>query len=309
MGVTAESRVFLLPRDHTEFEFFNVSIAGNQKTLVVSGDAVFEVREVGPSSSFDPRPEPKFPSGEPVKSIIFEAQGSQPGYVKQNANFTCLTKYDVLFLVLCSLKAHILTPSERYKAQEDLLDEVTESINGGQNKVIQKHILDSFDTICDVLEENGDTYYRVQTTKVLQALERKVSALSNLLLQNKSFALLALIEETLGGVELLPSPEILRLQTLKFSVDYIFDSYLSQDLKQLYYIHMKIDSSALDTFVSERQKQQRARTVVEENSAAVSKSKSTAKGSNSVKATKKKVAVKVAVGKGALDSFFGQRKK
>lgn len=308
MSVTAESKVFLLPKDHKEYEFVNVTIAGNPKTLVVSGDSVFEVREVGPSSSFDPRPEPKFPSGEPCKSIIFEAQDSNPGSVRQNANLTCLTKYDILFLVLCSLKGYVLAPSERYKTQEDLLDEVTDSINARVNNVIQKHIVDSFEKICEGMEENGDTYYKLQTTKVLQVLELKVSALTDLLLTSKSFALLALIEETLGGVELLPSLDILRLQTLKFSVDYIFDSYLTEDLKELYYSKMDFDFSILETFLAERQKQQRARAVVEENSAAVSKSKTTPKSDKNVKTTKKK-AVKVAVGKGALDSFFGRKKE
>lgn len=310
MSITSESKVFLVPRDTKNYDFINVNIRNSPKTLVLSEESVFEIREVGPASSFDTRPDPKFPSGEPVKSFIFEDVKNQTGFVKQNANILSLTKYDLLFPVLCCLKLESEEQS-RYKTKEDLLDEVITSLGSqSSHKTVQKHVLDSFEKICDIITENGEDFYRVNTSKVIAILDAKVQKLKDLLLANKKFALSASIDESLGGVETQPSQEVLELQTLRYSIDYIFDTYLAPKHKTMYYEHTKVNFDALDKFVAEREKQQKARAIVEQNSLAAAGAKNNTPGKQS-KATKpaakKKGAAKVAVGKGALDSFFTRK--
>lgn len=310
MSVTAESKVFVVPRDINNYDFVNVNIRESLKTLVLSEKSIFEVREIGPASSFDSRPDPKFPSGEPVKSLIFEDSMARTGYVKQNANILSLTKYDILFLVLCCLSMGIEEQS-RYKTQEDLLDEVMTSLgNNSSHNTIQKHISSSFEKICDVITENGEDFYRVNTFKVIALLDEKVQKLKNLILANKKFALSASIDESLGGVETQPSQEVVQLQTLRYSIDYIFDSYLTSKHKAMYNEHMKVDFSALDKFVLEREQQQKARSIVEQNSLASGGAKNNVPGKQTKQTkltTKKKAPVKVAIGKGALDSFFTRK--
>lgn len=310
MNLMADSKVFVLPNDKTEYDFINVKLKGETKTLVLSQESVYEVREVGPASSFDVRPEPTFPSGESVKSIIFELPNDQAGFVKQSANMLTLTKYDVFFLVLCCLKTTSESQPERYLTSEDLIDEIMTSLgvcNARQS--FQKIVVLSLVKICDTIDENGETYYRVNHTKIMDVLNRKVDRLQALLIDKKGFSVSSLIEESLGGLEALPSNDILQLQTLRWSVDYIFDSYLTQNLKDMYYSAFPKDFSTLDNFLAERTKQQKARAVVERNRSAVSNSKaSSAKAEKTTKGTKKKpVKTKVAVGKGALDSFFSKK--
>lgn len=299
-----ESRVFVVPRGLQELEFINLKIKGSPKTLVVSKNEVFEVREVGPPSAYDPRPEPKFPSGEPVKSFIFEAENG--GFVKENANIVTLTKYDMLFPVLCSLQAQLIEPSDRFKTEEDLLDDVVSSFGvPSVHSVIKYLITSTFADICERLEENGETFYKIGPKKVMGVLDRKVTALKTLLLSKKSLAFASRVEDSLGG-ELLPSQDILEPQTLKFSVDYIFNTYLTDAIKQLYFESIGVDFSALDTYIADRERRQKAKAAVEENRAVITQPKPSKAKTVSTKTTKKKPA-KVAVGKGALDSFFARK--
>lgn len=308
MTIEAESKIFVLPAGKTEYEFFNLNFRGARKTIVVSGADLFEIREVGPSSSFDARPEVKFPSGEPVKSFIFESSDGSPGFVKQSANVLTLSKFDIIFPTILSLEAHLTNKSERFKTEEDLLDDISASLGGESLHIaIQTSIVQALAKICETLDENGEKYYRVSQAKIMAVLDQKVKALLTLLLTGKAPALGAFIEESLGGVEAIAPRDIVELQTLRFSIDYVFDSYLSQDLKNMYYETCTVNFDQLDKFISERNLREKARVAVEENRAAITGNKRTAnKASDKSKPSKKK-AVKVAVGKGALDSFFGKK--
>lgn len=309
MSITADSKVFLVPRDIKNYEVISVTIRNSPKTLVLAHENIYEVREVGPASSFDSRPDPKFPSGEPVKSFIFEDVNGKHGYIKQNASILSLTKYDLLFPVLCSLSMDT-EELGRYKSKEDLLDEVISDLGSqSSHNTMQKHIFSSFEKICEIISENGEEFYRVNISKVVTLLDVKIQNLKNLLLKNKTFALSANIEESLGGVETEPSVEVLELQTLRYSIDYIFDSYLTPKHKLIYCEHIMVDFTSLDKFILDRERQQKARAVVEQNSLAAAGSKNnTGKQTKQTKQMmKKKAPVKVAVGKGALDSFFARK--
>lgn len=307
MCLSNESKIFLLPRNCYEYEFMNLNICGSIKTLVLSGEEVFEIREIGPSSAFDSRPEPKFPSGEPVKSLIFESEENNVGYVKQSANLLQLSKYDLLFLVLYVFRADIKNESERYKTKEDLLDEIALHMGTCSiHEAIKKKISNSFDLIFDKIVENEENYYRVNKSEVVEVLSKKIESLRRVLLENKNFTFSKIIEESLGGDEVVPSQSILELQTLKYCIDYVFDSYLTSDLKDMYYKSKSVDFSNLDAFMKQREKKQRERAAVEENRASVTRSKPSTSKNEKTKKLNKKKPVKVAIGKGALDSFFGK---
>lgn len=305
------TRVLVVPDGVLELALLRIDNGVIKKTIAIAGDQVYEIREMGPPSQYDSRPEPCLPSGGPVKSIILESvESGDQGAVLKNPNVLNCTRFNLIYPTLAWMGVKRDVYASRYHAFDELVDEFANWLQVLPQVLPRGAMNSCVESICDSIVENSELYYKLSSTKMQAFLASKVEALKTKLLANPHFSLTTLIHESLaldGSTQ--ATDEILQLQCHKFSVDFIFGSYLNETLKSEFLQNSGVDYSKLDEFMRNQDLALKARKVVENNRASVANStnKQKANESSNSKKTKKQPAKKVAIGKGALDSFFKQK--
>lgn len=302
MDLDETSKVIILPKDQKSFEILHLPWGETEKSILVTETSIYELREVTGFSSYETHPEPKLPSGGAVKSIIIESDSQ--GFVLRSPNVIACSKFNLIYFVLRLMYARVDLYSARFQTFDDILDSFK-----GSNWVdqLRGRLEEPFRTICESILENGDEFFKLSMPKVLNFLAEKVEQVSSLLLKSPEFALARKVRSTLHSSLETPPAEIVELQTLRYSVDLVFGSYLNDKLKKEYMDAKNVDFSKLTDFLHEQAKKLRDLAVVEENmttvAQATAKAKANGKATKTTKTTKK-ITKKVAVGKGALDGFF-----
>lgn len=303
MELDESTKLILLPEGCFSFECISLSLNDSSKSILVANDHLFELREVHGSSQYDVRPEPTLPSGGAVKSIIVEGKELSPGAVLKSPSIINCTPFNIVFYILGAMHQRKDIYTSRYQTLDDILDNLDLS---SSHSTLRRKTSDALALICDSIQENGEEFYKYSTDKSFEFLESKTRKLQRHLLDSPDYAITGLIKASLSILGEEPAAEILDLQTTKYCVDMIFGSYLSEKLKEEFLKHRNIDFSLLDASIKEQESKRRALAAVQDNMEAVVLSTKQAKNNtkNTKTKTTKKPVKKVAVGKGALDSFF-----
>lgn len=296
------TKLILLPAGYSSFDIISLPSRNSKKKVLATTDQLFELREVHGSSGYDARPEPKLPSGEAVKSTILENKDSPQGAVLKSPVILTCTPFNIVYYVLNAMYEHKDVYTSRFHTLEDILDSLHLL---PCHKTLSTKIEQCLDLICSTIEENGDQYYKLLLQKAFHFIQQKVERLKLLIKNSPDFVLTGNIAASFCTSGDTPAPEVVDLQTTKYCIDMIFGSYLSETLKKRYLDYALIDLSPLDAYFKEIESKKRALAAIEENmeSVVLVTQRAITKNSKS-KTTTKKPVNKVAVGKGALDSFF-----
>lgn len=310
MEIDDSSKVFIIPDGETSFKILHLPFGDVQKSVLVTEKSIFELREITGFSSFEAHPEPKLPSGGAVKSFIFENKdSSNQGSVLRSPNVIACSKFNLIFFIIRLMYQRADMYSSRYQTFSDTLD----NFQGSQSTpewidVLGERMREPIKLICDSIEENGEEFYKFSLSKVINFLAEKVDLLKSLLLASPNSALARKIRSSLHSSISEPPADIVELQTLRFAVDLIFESYLTESLKLEFLKTKNIDFVTLTDYLHSLEKKLKEIAAVESNMTSVVESTTKARGNGKqALKSKKKVAKKVAVGKGALDSFFGKK--
>lgn len=306
LNINDATRVLLTPTGESSFEILEINDGGVSRLIAILHQNVYELRTIGPVSSADVRPEPRFPSGEPVKSLILEPQDTGvSGAVISNPNLINFTKFDLTYPILKWVSKAQEKYSLRYHTEDDLKDQFASHLGIAESPLLQKFTtFVKFDHIFLNVTDNGEMFYKLDADKIHMFLSMRVEKLKLLLLNSDDHALSKMIRETLR-LDTSDVPDgIIELQTLKYSVDFIFGSYLDLVLRDTFLKRMSINFEPLTNYLNVLESKEKAANVIEEslsNPAFITK-----QSDSKVKTTpkNKKVNKKVAIGKGALDSFF-----
>lgn len=303
MEFDAGVKLILLPKEHSSFDIISLPLGDTQKKLLATSEQLYELREVHGSSEYDAHPEPRLPSGGPVKSIILESKDSNQGAILKDPTLTTCTPFNIVYYVLNAMYIQKDNYTTRYQTLDDILDDLR--LSPCHDTLFMK-IKQCLTLICTSIQENGDEFFKLSIEKAFRYISTKVEVLKNLLTNSPNFVLTGNIRATLCVSGETPAPEIVDLQTTRYCIDMIFGSYLSESVKCDYLEHMLVDYSSLNSYFKEIESKKRVLAAIEDNMESVvlitkkAKTKST-KGKNTRKPVKK-----VPIGKGALDSFFGK---
>lgn len=288
--LTDTSRIIVLPAPG-DYDIVQTPVGGRVVSLLVNGTNAFELREVNGKSPIREYQEPRLPNGGAVKSIILE--GEKDGYVLQLPNIVQCTKFNLTYVAIQAMSA-----KEHYLQRFQTLDDILESFSDWAIKLeplLQKPIK----SICNVIEENGECFYKLSKEKVHQWLDVKVNAFATYI-KDSQLALSLQVKATLGEKA---KPEVTEAQCFVLATDFIFEAYLSKALKEEYLATRKYNIQPLEEFMAEKEREAKAMAQVHKNMTFEAKPKRAPPKQK--KAIKR---AKVAVGSGAVDLFFKRAK-
>lgn len=302
MEVDHSARIVLLPESVSSLQILPLIYGGFARSVLIADNELYELREIHGPSTYDAHPEPTLPSGEAVKSILIEGLNDPHGAVVGSPSVLNSTPFNIIYYLLWSMSEKQENYTSRFHALDDILDDCNLP---SYEAVVRQKAKESLSPICDVITENGEDFYRFCPLKAFDYLEVKVRALQKLILESPGYAILGLIKAK-GALLGENAPlEIQELQTLNYSIDLIFGSYLSEALKKQFLQDRGIDFSELTIYLKQQENKKKELAVIEDNMEAVVLATKLANSSlKSRNKTVKKLSKKVAVGKGALDSFF-----
>ncbi|GEQ69784.1 hypothetical protein JCM33374_g3458 [Metschnikowia sp. JCM 33374] len=310
-GVNETTKVILVPKGIENLEIFRIKLGDSQKSLAVSEGHVYELREIGPSSDYDSRGEPRLPSGEPVRSLILEStEETQNGAVVSNPNLVSLSGFDMVYPFLNWVSSRLDTYMTRFHTSEDLMDAFCDGIECPQlNQKLEANLQSCIDRTCESVEENDERFFKVSVSKVNSLLAEKINRLKNLLLVNPDYVLSKKIKETLGDLSDEIPHAVLEQQLSMYCIDFVFGSFLCENLKRGYLETYGGQNKELKDFLEIQRSKQESLSIAEQNLASIAGKTRNEADNNKVKSGKptkpaRKQSVKVAKGKGALDHFF-----
>lgn len=318
LEISTTTKIIIAPDQIGTYELIQLTFNERRILLAVTADQLYELNDVGAASKFGNRQEPRLKDGKCVKSLIFESNDPYTkGFVLSSPNFVTLTKFDIMYSVLNWMSCE-KGESRRYQPAADIIDEFgnileDKSVAASLSPFIEKALTQ----ICETIVEGDQFFFRLDRTKAFSLLRERISSLKTVLLENNSFSLLALVQESLTDSPEKFSQDILDLQMTKFSIDLIFESYLTTELKRNFIESAAYDFTPLSLFITASDNHKRALAIVDANHAANGTRLEQRKGQvkrNSAAIDKKangkgkRAAQKVAVGKGVLDSFFKRGK-
>lgn len=311
MLIEDTTKVVLLPKNERSFQIFSLKFGSTEKQILYSGEGVYELRLITGQNDYVSRPEPKLTNGEAVKSLIIEnSANSEEGAVLSCPNIVNSTKLNLAYFVILVMWHKKELYGGRYHAMDDILDNFSAYVK--PQKLLQDirpHLVKLIESLCQVVEEGGEPFYKFSTEKAMKFVSTKIDSLADLLHSSPDYALTGFIRNKLNAYEEAPD-EIFRLQIKKYAVEYIFGSYLTQEIKHDFMREASLDFSTVENYMKAQEEKQKALAVVESNMNSVVQTTKKARESLAkiTKTTKssKKVVKKVAVGKGALDGFFSR---
>lgn len=287
MLVNNDSRLIFLPKE-INGSYQLVSVAG--ESFILHDLILYQLRAME--------------TNETPSSFVLEMQNDH-GAVMNNSDYKILvaTKFNLNFKLFL-----LLQRATRGKSIDNLVDDELSGIidcdrngKGIPLEVIEKYLQDA--SIWDVITEAGEAYYRYNQEKCLKWLQLRVERLVEFHLNYPYSSIVKQFKKDYDDA----SQQMIELHIRRFAVGFITHAYglgtLFDPLSKLY------DFSLLDEMIQAQKETLKQRQLVEANLRATSdtsnnqkKRPSTAKASANKRG--KKAAPKVAVGKGALDSFF-----
>ncbi|KAK6457285.1 ribonuclease H2, subunit B [Scheffersomyces xylosifermentans] len=296
-----------IPRDLSRTKPYLVNEGNDQKTSIYD---LSEVKNDNPYTVQDNVPVLK--NGDPVKSFIFEASGEE-GAVIQSGKVLVANKFDITWLLISIFYSKDQF-TKNFITVEDVMDKLAAIFSQNDKWV---HTLsdqcysESLVKICESIVENREMFYKFSIEKTFEFVKNKVELLREFIAKGENSIITNIkgkLTDKTAAIQDIPET-ILALMILRYSVDFVCDSYVGSKFKKEFLTYTKYDFTELDNYLTELQDKQKNLQVVEANMNAVAQSSAQTsskkkKEDSKKKTTLKKVVKKVAVGKGALDGFF-----
>lgn len=289
-------QIIILPDDLKLVDMYRVKFGESERTLVTGNESIFEILEITGTSRYDEHPAPTLPTSEAVKSVIMEDRNSDLGICLRKPNMMIATKFNMLYFFAPLLADHS-TFSTRFQDIDDIRDQIQDfgAINGW-NETIETALSSSLDILCEFIVEADQKYYKFSKAKLMSFLKTKVEMLSSSILASEESNLFHVIKLSLVSPNSIPR-DIMEAQALRYAIDMIILSYFSLGLRNEFLDAMAYNFDHLESYLKQIRLQTDERTS--------SNTQMTAKQhENKTTKNRKKREQKVAVGKGALDSFF-----
>lgn len=307
MLVSGETKIFLLPSELESGEFDIIRLPLSNKTtssFLAKDNEVYELRQVGSKNPWLKNDKsvtiPR--TGGAVKSLIIEH--GESGSVLQSPDMIVATKFDLSF-VFINIMIGNDTFSKRFISYEDILDTI-----GNQNEWISSLsdslIVNCINKICDTVVENQESFYKYSPEKTTKMLLDKVSKVESVLNSSNS-SLSDHIRQQLYDPTSIDSKiptNIYGLALKQHAVDLVC-CYAPVSLREEVKKQLNCDFGALEEYMKQLKQKKKAVDAAEQTMNDIAASTNNAKKANAKTKLQKKVTTKkVAVGKGALDSFF-----
>lgn len=271
-------KTILLPKDVKKeiliIDLPNYSDSKKLSQYLLSGETIYELKNI---------------SSDKPKSLIFENENE--GIINESADVLICTKFDLIYLLIPALYN-----STNFITMENIIDN-----NDWLSKVPEQVIDKALNPIVETIDENNETFYKVSQEKVFQYLTNRINNVQKCV-KNSSFLNQLKMDLFVSLEEEIPS-EILDMEILRTSVN-IVTSYVSIPLESDILKHNGYDFTGLNEHKSKVEKLIRTQEAIQEASLP-KKNGQRAKPKQSTNSNSKPK--KVAVGKGALDSFFKKK--
>lgn len=309
MEVDKDSKVILLPSDKQEFTIIRLLKLGakSKHPVLWTGSEFYELKEVTGYNPFlaTENRRPILKNGTAVKSLILESDDI--GSVIQSPNLLVSTPFNIIYYLIDVIFAYEDKFNTRFSTYDDFTDALVELIDDPSNTqwVNKTDLSGTLKSICETLNENGQTFYKFSVDKVLKHLNDKINKVFAFLTrEGTTNSITSKVKQDLYDEKDQIPTDILQLNTLRYAIDMVFESYFSSGkLKEKFIAFNNIEFAKLDNYIQDLARKKKDISVVELNMNMVVKSSSAAKKTTKKVIVKKKV-TKVAVGRGALDGFF-----
>lgn len=308
------TKVLVIPKCINRLEVVNIKYGELSKSLAVTEEHIYELRELGPVSEFDNKGWPQLPGGEALRSIILEPiPNKSMGAVLSDPNFIALAKFDMVFPFITWVTSDPNFNLSRAHTSEDITEGFLSSIEYTQPlQLLELYVLDCIDRTCESVEEHGEQFFKASQTKMHHLIAEKIFRMRDVLLENPSYILINKVKGNFLDTHVEVPKIVFEQQVLKFCTDFVFGTYLDETIREEHDKHMGQDYSELQSFLKSQEERQQSATIAELNLSTIhvkAKPESADRQKNNmnpVKATKKRSS-KIAVGKGALDHFFKKK--
>ena len=342
MEVDKSTKIILLPKD-TEDQYTLVHLPLSKelqksKPFFINGDGseILELNEITGENKYTKKEgAPILKNGDSVRSFIFELaippkkalsngdlsngntsldnhRASSGGFVLESSHMITTTKFNLTYLLQSILHTNQDLFTKRYITLEDVCD-LIESLcteKDWVHKISPSTYQRSLATICQVIDENDEFFYKYSPEKSVEFISTKINKLVTFLKENREKVSLYnhLYSKLLDPTEsIVVTDDIIDEMVLRYGIDFVCDSYCLDVIKME--LMNKHDFSKLEAHIEGIAAKQKNLLVVEENITSVVKTTAAAKNNIKIeKKGKKKEVKKIAVGKGALDGFFKKAK-
>lgn len=292
-----DNKILIVPQDISVADIFAITSGDKTRSILAADEGVFEVVNIVGSSPYDSMTAPQTLFSEPVKSVLLRSDNHQ-GAVLQDPRFAVVTKFNMTYFFAGIFNSQN-TFSSRFQDASDLKDQVLDlDVISGWNEKIDCEFNRSLDILCETIEEGGQIFYKYSKDQLRLFLKDKIDKLTAYIIAKKNLSLYKVIRLSLLSQEE-PPQSILEAQTLRFATDIIMVSYFSPSDRAEMLNALGYESEELAIYLRKVKSQNESDNL---HDTTVSTPRIKAK----TKATRKKEP-KVAVGKGALDSFFKSR--
>lgn len=304
-------KVVILPKDGKpgEYKMIKMPLAKNiegSKPYILQDETLYELKEINGNNPHLNQPNrPQLLNGDGVKSWIFEGT---PGYVVQSGNLIVASKYNMTYLLISVVYLQIDNFNQRFIALDDLLDKLASSYGDWINEIPNTLYEKSLAKVFEVVDQDDEKYYKFSLEKANDFIQSRIDSLLEFLSTKPSsmsnFVKSKLSDPSTGTIQ----QDLLKLAILHHSVEFVTNSYCLPQFKDQYISSRKFDFKPFDDFRKKLKEDQKSRDLVEEGVTNIAiANKNVKKKDVPVKKTTKKQVKKVAVGKGALDGFFGKK--
>lgn len=304
-------KVLVLPKDGPEgsYKLIKLPLAKNiqqTKSYLLQDNVIYELKEINGNNPHVVQPSrPQLKNGDGVKSWIFEGD---PGFVVQSGNLIVATKFNIVYLLISIFYTNVSKFTQRFIAFEDLLDQMTSLYGDWINEIPTDVYLQKLPDICEIIDQDDENYYKFSLVKANTFIQEKVNSfLSYISSKPNSIANLIKAKMTDPASGTIPENIIESAQS-HHALEFVTNSYCLPAFKEQYIAANHYDFSNYIEYQSKLKEQQKSREIVDAtvNNIAVANA-NVPKKKPAAKKTAKKQTTKVAVGKGALDGFFGKK--
>ncbi|ODV82309.1 uncharacterized protein CANTADRAFT_4320 [Suhomyces tanzawaensis NRRL Y-17324] len=306
MHIDKNSRVVVLPSpgSYQVIEVPSSRDLSQKKSMLIQNGQLMEINEIKgtPKSSM-----PKLNNGGAVKSLLFEgANADIPGFVLQSPLMLVGTPFNIVYLMISIMYHNQDVFTKRFITLEDVIDQLGQ-IHSGEwvTAISNEQYVASLAKVCEMIDENGEQFYKFSLEKAVQFIKSKVEALKAHFDAKKEELSLynTFKQQVLDPTNDSPIPsEVIDQLTLKSSINFVCDSYLTGEFKARISEGHNFDE--VENWIAKVENNKKSLEVVEESLKEVVKTTTKANRVQKKAKVTKKVVKKVAVGKGALDGFF-----
>ncbi|QPG74041.1 hypothetical protein FOA43_001360 [Brettanomyces nanus] len=244
-------------------------------------------------------------NGQPIKSLMLTTTTkSNCLIIGKTPEIYVGTIFNQIYFLLSFFVQFLRQDHLRLLSYDDLCEMFEDSESLGSLIKMKISFKESLETICETVRENGETFYKVSEARILDYINQRVDRIFEHFPCSLKSQLLRKLQRVNN---LVPSTEVIKLSHINASID-LLSSFV--DKYYLNKVRARYDFGPLIEYHEKLAQMEEMNKVAEDNLERLNE-KLQNNGSSKRKRKQigtKKVVKRIAVGKGALDMFFGKNK-